>query len=188
MNDDSMRPCQVEIFEQRDIVLFVIVHYCPYTRPMSTQLTLTGEPATTPYADPARLRNLYHEQGNSLREIADELNCHYTTIHQYMDQHGIERRDANYNPNKAQHAAFTMHTAGYELWVDDSSTLLVHRLVAVAKHGFDAVCDGIIHHENKIKWDNRPENLTLCDSHRQHIRRHHHSNVADDQTQLPAEE
>jgi hypothetical protein len=103
-----------------------------------------------------------------------------------MDQHGIERRDANYNPDKAHHAAFTIHTAGYELWVADSATLLVHRLVAVATHGFDAVCDGIVHHENEIKWDNRPENLTLCESHRQHIERHHQSDIAEDQAQLPA--
>jgi hypothetical protein len=155
---------------------------------MSTQLTLTGEPATTPYADPARLENLYHEQGYSLRDIADELNCHYTTVHQYMDQHGIERRDANYNPNKAQHATFTMHTEGYELWVDDSTTLLVHRLVAVATHGFDAVCDGIIHHDNEIKWDNRPENLTLCDSHREHRQFHQHADIPDDQSRLTADE
>jgi len=151
---------------------------------MSTQLTLTGEPATPPYADPARLEELYHEQGYSLREIADEFNCHYTTVHQYMDQHGIERRETNYNPNKAQHATFTMHTEGYELWVDNSSTLLVHRLVAVANHGFDAGCDGIIHHENEIKWDNRPENLTVCESHQHHIQLHHHTDVAEDQTQL----
>ena len=154
---------------------------------MSTQLTLTGEPATTPYADPARLRDLYHEQGYSLREIADELDCHYTTVHQYMDQHGIERRDANFNPDKAKHATFTMHTQGYELWVANSATVLVHRLVAVATHGFDAVCDGIVHHQNEIKWDNRPENLTLCESHRQHIHLHQYADIADDQTQLSSE-
>ena len=159
-----------------------------YTHTMSIQLTLTGEPATTPYADPARLKNLYHEQGYSLRQIADELNCHYTTVHQYMDQHGIERRDANYNPDKDQHATFTMHTEGYELWVADSATLLVHRLVAVANHGFEAVCDGIIHHENEIKWDNRPENLTVCESHRQHIQQHHHADIPESQTQLPSDE
>ena len=159
-----------------------------YTRLMSIQLTLTGERATVPYADPGQLRELYHEQGYSLREIADELRCHYTTVHQYMEKHGIERRDANYNPEKSQYATFTMHTAGYELWVDNSDTLLVHRLVAVATHGFDAVCDGIIHHENGIKWDNRPENLTVCDSHQQHIQLHHDVDIDEDQTQLLSEE
>jgi hypothetical protein len=81
-----------------------------------------------------------------------------------------------------------MHTEGYELWVADSATLLVHRLVAVANHGFEAVCDGIVHHENEIKWDNRPENLTLCESHRQHIHLHQCGDIADNQTQLFSEE
>jgi hypothetical protein len=155
---------------------------------MSTQLTLSGDPATTPYADPQRLKDLYHEQGYSLREIADELNCHYTTVHHYMDKHGITRRDANYDPDKAHHATFTIHTEGYELWVADSTTVLVHRLLAVAHHGFDAVCTGIIHHDNEIKWDNRPENVTVCASHQEHRHLHHQPDIPEDQTQLLPEE
>ncbi|MFB6179133.1 MAG: HNH endonuclease [Halorientalis sp.] len=137
-----------------------------------------------PYADEETLRERYHEAGQSLREIADDLDCHYTTVHQYMAEYGIDRREANYSPETADHATFTTHTAGYELWVDASKTVLVHRLVAVAHAGFDAVCDGIVHHENGVKWDNRPSNLTVVDSQREHARVHNRPTVADDQLTL----
>lgn len=137
-----------------------------------------------PYADEGTLRELYHEQGLSLRQIADELDCHYTTVHQYMDEHGIDRRDANHHPESAAHATFTTHTAGYELWVDESKTVLVHRLVAVAEHGLDAVCDGVVHHENEVKWDNRPSNLTVIESQGEHTRLHQRPEIADEQLEL----
>lgn len=37
--------------------------------------------------------------------------------------------------------------------------IAIHRLVAVAEFGFDAVIDKEIHHKNSMKCDNRPENL-----------------------------
>src|SRR6056297_1741884 len=131
---------------------------------MNTQLTLDGRRATAPYADEATLRELYHERGLSLRRIADELDCHYTTVHQYMDEHDIDRRDASYDPEKNGYAPLTTHTEGYELWVDASKTVLVHRLVAVAMAGFDAVDGSVVHHENGVQWDNRQSNLTVVDS------------------------
>lgn len=151
---------------------------------MSTQLTLTGQPVIEPYADPETLRQLYHERGLSLREMAAELDCHYTTVHQYMDEYDIERREASYDPEKDGYATFTSHTAGYELWVDASKTVLVHRLVAVANEGFDSVCDGIVHHENELKWDNRPSNLTVVESQRDHARMHNRPTMSAEQTRL----
>jgi len=38
--------------------------------------------------------------------------------------------------------------------------LPIHRLVAVAEYGYDEVVDKHIHHENGVRFDNRPENLT----------------------------
>lgn len=35
----------------------------------------------------------------------------------------------------------------------------IHRLVAVAEYGYDAVCGSHIHHKNKHRIDNRPKNL-----------------------------
>jgi len=39
----------------------------------------------------------------------------------------------------------------------------VHRLVAVAEYGMDPLSDKVVHHENNIPFDNRPENLQLMD-------------------------
>lgn len=139
---------------------------------MSIQLDLTLEPAREPYQDPERLRSLYHDRGLSLRAIADELGCHYTTVHEYMARFGIERRAASHDPDPDGHAAFVHHSRGYEAWVDRSRLALVHRLVAVAERGFDAVADGVVHHENGIPWDNRPSNLTVFDSAAEHTREH----------------
>lgn len=151
---------------------------------MNTQLTLDGQRATVPYADEATLRELYHERGLSLRQVADELDCHYTTVHQYMNEYGIDRRDANYRPEKEGHASLTIHPEGYELCADASKTVLVHRLVAVAMAGFDAVRDGVVHHENGVQWDNRPSNLTVVDSRRAHARIHNRPELSDDQVRL----
>jgi DNA-binding HxlR family transcriptional regulator len=41
----------------------------------------------------------------------------------------------------------------------DSDVIGIHRLIAVAEYGFDAVADHEVHHLNTIPWDNRSENL-----------------------------
>lgn len=62
---------------------------------------------------------------------------------------------------------FRTNSSGYEIWGvydgGDDLTPLVHRLVAVAEYGFDAVCGKVVHHESEIPWDNRPGNLRLME-------------------------
>jgi hypothetical protein len=51
---------------------------------------------------------------------------------------------------------------GYEVSscsLSDSDSIGIHRLVAVAEYGIEAVSDRQVHHINGIPWDNRPENL-----------------------------
>jgi hypothetical protein len=55
---------------------------------------------------------------------------------------------------------------GYERWrhmIDyEQNYVAVHRLLAVAELGFDAVTSDIdVHHSNGIPWDNRPGNIEL---------------------------
>jgi hypothetical protein len=49
--------------------------------------------------------------------------------------------------------------------------LPVHRLLAIAEHGTDAVAGQHVHHKNGIPFDNRPENLELL-SPSEHSKRH----------------
>lgn len=67
---------------------------------------------------------------------------------------------------------------GYEHWKSGHRSVLVHRLLAVAEWGFDAVADRIVHHCPGIPWDNRPSTLQFFESHREHMRFH-------DQVTLP---
>lgn len=58
---------------------------------------------------------------------------------------------------------YETRTDGYErwrLWEGGADRYYyVHRLVAVAEFGVEAVKDHDVHHVNGIEWDNRPENL-----------------------------
>jgi len=69
-----------------------------------------------------------------------------------------------------QYASFSTRcddtpNSGYEFWYHrcdgELETVRVHRLVAVAEYGIDAVKNMEVHHKNEIKWDNRPGNLKL---------------------------
>lgn len=44
---------------------------------------------------------------------------------------------------------------------NERANIAVHRLVAVAKYGYDRVVENVVHHENRHGLDNRPANLEL---------------------------
>jgi len=56
----------------------------------------------------------------------------------------------------------------------DNSTerILIHRLLAIAEYGYDAVAGNDIHHKNGVKWDNRPQNIELKDP-SEHAKEHY---------------
>jgi transposase len=124
-----------------------------------------------PYRDPEVLRRHYCDRGLSLRETAERLGCSRTTVATWMDRHGIERRDETDHLRSAP-AHFRTHQ-GYERWyttVEGATTsVLVHRLLAVSEFGFDRIPGKHVHHENGIKWDNRPSNISLL-SPSEHLR------------------
>jgi len=61
------------------------------------------------------------------------------------------------------HGTFFQGTGRYYLFKGGSNCdyVPIHRLVAVAKYGFDAVENQQVHHRNGVRFDNRPENLGL---------------------------
>ena len=114
-----------------------------------------------PWRDPELLRTLYHEEGCSLRDIADKFGCTPRTVNVWMDKYGIETRPSPHD----KPVYFGMTHQGYEGWVHTSNNttqhVLVHRMLAVAEHGMESVAGRIVHHKNGIKWDNRIENIEL---------------------------
>lgn len=112
--------------------------------------------------DPELLHELYVDRGLSLRGVADEIGCHATSVARALRRHDIGVKTAYRNYN---HAPFVTDHQGYERWktyVDGTyHRVAVHKLVAVAEYGFDAVCGEEIHHKNEIRWDNRPDNIEV---------------------------
>jgi hypothetical protein len=101
----------------------------------------------------------YQKHGKSYLE--ERLPCDDNTIVRAANTLGIAEKhggDIKSPPN------FWMSPDGYECWTvydgqRESHTVRVHRLVAIAEYGFDAVSGNVVHHKNQIPWDNRPENL-----------------------------
>lgn len=65
-----------------------------------------------------------------------------------------------------QHACYTTTKRGYTKWAgsdtaDGGAHVYVHRLLAVAEYGFDAVCDNVVHHINGLPYDNRHSNIAV---------------------------
>lgn len=118
------------------------------------------------YRQEETLRTLYWEKEWSARKIADHFDVAGSTIRKFMDRHDIPRRDRYEAAGKArrqEYATFITKPSGYETWATRNDGgmdwVYVHRLLAVAEHGLDAVRDHDIHHRNNIPFDNRHENV-----------------------------
>lgn len=142
----------------------------------------TGMLREKPYKDGELLRELYVEEEMSTVDIADKLDCAPNTVRKYLKKNGVEIRDRS-TAMKLSHGSrpnetpFGTHENGPEVWwLSPKDTgkkhVYVHRLVAVAEYGFDAVAGSHVHHKNEIRWDNRPGNLEPMDP-GEHSAHHH---------------
>lgn len=119
------------------------------------------------YQDESWLRTQYIDKCRTTDEMAELAGCTKPTILRYMDKFGIERRDSNYyrrkEPPKLEQKK-SGHIRARATHKGTRYTVSVHQLVAIA-HGIaspkEVFGDNgiIIHHENEVPWDNRPENL-----------------------------
>lgn len=104
-------------------------------------------------------------------EVAERLGCSKSTVHKYINEHNIKSRP---HPSELPLSLRT-NMEGYERWQTNSNgehqTVKHHRLLAVAKYGFDAVRNKDVHHKNHLRWDNRPENIELL-GHEEHSEHH----------------
>ena len=133
---------------------------------------------TSPWQDREILEELYLVQKQTTREIADELGCTNGTVSRWLNIHDIPTREnwragveAAKRANRAEYAAQRTLPSGYEYWSSKETTdgqrtndiVYVHRLLAVAEYGFNAVAGNHVHHTDNIPWDNRPENIEIMD-------------------------
>lgn len=116
------------------------------------------------YQNKGVLEYLYNKERLSDAAISDIFDVSKGTITYWRNKHNIE----GWSPEDyAAHspASYRVHHLGYPIWdvsTDDKTQICyVHRLVAVAEHGIDAVKDGEVHHKNELKWDNRPCNIEV---------------------------
>lgn len=124
-----------------------------------------------PWQDKDTLERLYHEKKMSQIEIADHLGCHKTTLQKWFYHHGIESRSrgeaSKFKSMKDPHMTVYTDVHGYEFvypcYDGEQNRVNIHRLIAVAKYGFDAVANKDVHHKNDIPWDNRPSNIAVLD-------------------------
>jgi len=103
------------------------------------------------------LRRLWCDRRLTQEEIAERLHTSERTVREWISHHGIER---------TEHLQTKWVNGYHVLRHKDGKAnrkVRLHRLVAVAEYGFDAVKDMDVHHLNGIRWDNRPCNLELLE-------------------------
>jgi len=116
------------------------------------------------------MHHMYVEKEMSSREIAEKMDCCATTVKNWLHKHDLPIRDSN--KDKAGYFGYSQGYARFGTTVDGKSKSVgIHRLVAIAKYGIEAVMDNVVHHKNGVKWDNRPCNLEVM-SRRDHALEH----------------
>jgi len=110
------------------------------------------------------LNRLYHEERMTLSEIGDEFGVTKRAVGRWMEKHGIVRRSYGIDATRTP-PSYCVNMQGYEIskscYDCEIQQVRLHRLVAVAEYGFDAVSGNDVHHVNQIPWDNRPDNLEV---------------------------
>lgn len=138
------------------------------------------------------LREQYSDNGRTAYDIADDLGCSKTAVLRAIHRADIEPHSQAVH-KKTIHPTFDLHHDGYVRvtshdYVDgelaNTDQIRLHRLLAVAEYGFEAVQEKDVHHVNHIPWDNRPENIELP-TRAEHKR--HHANIYWENTDVPWE-
>lgn len=141
---------------------------------MTAQQTAIDGRLTEPHKDPDALEELYETYDGDTAAIADHCDCSRSTVRRYLRGLGV-------TTGAPGPAYFQTREDGYEYWSIDQYSIYVHRLVAIAEYGIDAVAGGHVHHKNEVRWDNRPSNLMPTDGPAHHRREHTRPKPDEDQ-------
>jgi len=134
-----------------------------------------------PWHDEEKLYKMYVEKEMSCIDIAEEFGCGDVTILRWLNKHDIPIRSRSDAVHLARDGTIKgishyYDERGYEVIKGRSldTKLYVHRWTAYAHTdlSFDEFSQMVTHHKNEIKWDNRPENLSLMEN-EEHAKHHH---------------
>ena len=145
----------------------------------------------------------YVDLRKSIQDVANEVRCSYSTIRNYLKKHNIPIRniseahkgkkcseetrqkisEANSGENNPRFKGKTKKKNGYILiymsnhpYKNSHNNVPEQRLVVETQIGRYLDPKWVVHHINKIKDDNRSENLICFTSESAHQRFHHNSN------------
>lgn len=125
------------------------------------QLDKHGIERPTPkWHDEDWLREQYVDERRSAADIAAECGVSKNGILYRLAKYGIERRES-FEGTRVDYVTLYTRPDGYEVSAASEGSVKLHRLVAVAEHGFEAVCGNVVHHETNVPWDNRPGKLAV---------------------------
>lgn len=142
--------------------------------------TRTPDTDTERLSDRRWMEQKYVEEELPQHEIAELCDTTQGNVSLWLDKHGIVGFNKYHKPTgPVPFCTDPWH--GYERWRnrhgEEAQAVRIHRLIAVAEWGFDAVCGMDVHHKNEVPWDNRAENLELM-SRSEHVAHHNRKGVS----------
>ena len=132
--------------------------------------------------DSEELRRLYSDQGMTIRQMAKYFRCSVWTVQWNMREHGIVALNAGHKLAKREvdiaNPRELRSTRGYTRCHDiHGNAVKEHRMVAEEAMGRTLFASELIHHINRIKADNRIENLAVLPSNAEHRQAHHYLEI-----------
>jgi len=142
------------------------------------------------YRDAEWLREKYWGEELTVHEMGDEADAAAQTVVNWMDKHDIDRRTTRQNREvnrvtlKMTNGEFGKIPGGYvqaQSYITDAGETMysvfgIHQLLAIAEgadpHKLFSDGEYVVHHENGLKWDNRPDNIMVMSS-KAHTSYHH---------------
>lgn len=134
----------------------------------------------TRHLDPREVHRLYHEENKSVAEVAVALGTGQNQVRKCMRRHHIAARrtgprdmehHGSWNGGKQQdkHGYILVYCPDHPQ-ARRSGYVAEHRLVAEQMLGRPLRTEEVVHHKNRKKADNRPENLEVFAKNADHLR------------------